>query len=134
MCIFPNSLLKYAWNITSKICVRSGIWTNARLRGPEHSQRASIQARESPWVLRLRPLGYPDSCINYVLWYIFDWTTLGSLRYHSFQALPAQSLTYSFSKPCNHPLKYVQLEMLLGSVICLEGRPLFCWYKPRISL
>ena len=29
---------------------------------------------------------------------------------------------YSFSNPYHHPLKYVQLEILLGSVICLEGR------------
>ena len=50
------------------------------------------------------------------------WDHVGINTLLLFYALPTQSLTYSFSNPYHHPLKYVQLEILLGSVICLEGR------------
>ena len=102
-----NSLLKYYFK---NVFVRSEIWTHARIRGLEHSQLAAMQAMYYPWVWRLRPLGHPDSCNNDALWQTFDWTTLRSLRYHSFYALPTQSLTYSFANPYNHPYKYVQVQ------------------------
>ena len=41
--------------------VRSGIWTHAHIRGPEHSYLQIWRRNDAiPWVWRLRPLGHPD--------------------------------------------------------------------------
>ena len=122
-----NSLLKYVLKITSKMFVRSGIWTHARIRGPEHSQLAAMQARYYPWVWRLRPLGHPDIWNNDALWKTFDWTTLGPLRYHSFYALPTQSLTYIFRIHIITPTNMCRFSHIFG------GTPTFCYHAAECN-